>query len=140
MTSMWSGITIPGTGVAVDQTWINTIGGNLANMNDAATPGKPVYRPEYVVAGEQTGTSGTGSQGIGNGVQVDAITVGSAKGQMQYQPGNPLANASGEVVYPAVDMGSELTNVVQSQISYQANAQAMSAAKMSYTSILNIKA
>ncbi len=140
MTSMWSGITIPGTGVAVDQTWLNIIGGNLANMNDAAAPGKPVYRPESVIAGEQTGPSGTGSQGIGSGVQVEAVALGSAKGQMQYQPGNPLANAAGEVVYPAVDMGSELTNLVQAQISYEANAQAMNTAKMSYTSILNIKA
>ena len=135
MTSMWSGITIPGTGVAVDQTWLNTIGGNLANMNDAATPGKPVYRPEYVVAGEQTG-----AQGIGNGVQVDAVALGPANGQLEYQPSNPLANGAGEVAYPAVDMGSELTNLVQAQISYEANAQAMNTAKMSYTSILNIKA
>ena len=51
MSSMWSAIDIAGTGVNVDQTWIDTISGNIANMNDAVTPGQPVYRAESVVAG-----------------------------------------------------------------------------------------
>lgn len=137
---MWSGINIPGTGVAVDQTWLNTIGGNIANMNDAVTPGKPLYRAEYVVAQEQASANGVSNSGIGNGVQVEAIALGPAKGTMQYQPGNPLANAQGEVEYPVVNVGSQIADLVQAQISYQANAQVMANAKTSYASILNIKA
>jgi hypothetical protein len=53
MSSIWSGIDIAGTGAEVDQTWIDTIGGNVANMNDGVTPGQPVCQAQYVDAGEQ---------------------------------------------------------------------------------------
>lgn len=140
MSSIWSAIDVAGTGVSVNQTWIDTIGSNLANMNDAVTPGQPVYRAEYVVAGESVAPAFSGGAGVGEGVQVNAITLGPAAGQNQYDPTNPLANASGEVTYPSVNMGRELTDLVQAQISYQANAQVMSHAKSAYASILNIKA
>ncbi len=71
MSSIWSGIDIAGTGVEVDQTWIDSIGGNVANMNDAVTPGQPVYQAQYVEAGEQVEPPGSGTAGAGMGVQVD---------------------------------------------------------------------
>ena len=58
MSALWSAVDIAGTGADVDQTWIDTIGGNVANMNDAVTPGQPVYRPEYVQAGERAEPGG----------------------------------------------------------------------------------
>jgi flagellar basal body rod protein FlgC len=53
VSSIWSGIDIAGSGAEVDQTWIDTIGGNVANMNDAVTPGQSVYQAQYVQAAEQ---------------------------------------------------------------------------------------
>ncbi|HUZ42017.1 MAG TPA: flagellar basal body rod C-terminal domain-containing protein [Acidimicrobiales bacterium] len=140
MSSIWSAIDIAGTGVNVDQTWIDTIGGNIANMNDAVTPGQPVYQAQYVSAGQLVAPSGVLGQSVDAGVQVNAVVLGSATGQMQYDPTNPLANKKGEVEYPVVDLGSEMTNLVQAQSSYQANAKVMSTAKSAYEAILNIKA
>ena len=135
MSSIWSGIDIAGTGAEVDQTWIDTIGGNVANMNDAVTPGQPVFQAQYVEAGEQVEPGGAGA-----GVQVDAVVLGSATGQIDYDPTNPVANAQGEVEYPVVDLGSEMTDLVQAQTSYQANAEVMSHATDAYQAILDIKA
>ena len=137
MSSIWSGIDIPGTGVEVDQTWINSIGGNVANMNDAVTPGQPVYQAQYVEAGEQVEPGGAGA---GMGVQVNDVTVGPASGQLEYDPTNPVANAQGDVEYPVVDLGTEMTDLVQAQTSYQANAEVMSHASDAYQAILDIKA
>lgn len=139
MSSIWSAIDIAGTGTSVDQTWMNTIGSNIANMNDAVTPGQPVYRAEYVVVGENITPGSAGSAGNGAGVQVNSIDLGPA-GELQYQPNNPAANAQGDVLYPVVNLGSQLTDLVQAQMSYEANAQVMSHAKTAYGSILNIKA
>jgi flagellar basal-body rod protein FlgC len=140
MSSMWSGIDIAGTGAEVDQTWIDTIGGNVANMNDAVTPGQPVYQAQYVDAGEQVEPNSTGTRGEGVGVQINAIDLGPASGQIEYDPTNPVANAQGEVEYPVVDLGSEMTDLVQAQTSYQANAEVMSHATSAYQAILDIKA
>lgn len=136
MSSIWNAVDIAGTGTTVDQTWIDTIGGNIANMNDAVTPGQPVYRAQYVNAGQRAVPPG----GLGQGVQVNAIDLGTSAGQVQYDPTNPLANAKGVVEYPAVDLGTQMTDLIQAQTSYQANAKVMATAKDAYLSILNIKA
>lgn len=138
--SMWSAIDIAGSGTNVDQDWIDTIGGNVANMNDAVTPGQPVYRPEYVVVGEQTEPQGSSSIVEGAGVKVDGIEQGSSTGEIENDPDNPIANAQGNVEYPAVDLGSEMTDLVNAQTSYQANADVMSHATDAYDAILDIKA
>ena len=140
MSSIWSAIDIAGTGTSVDQTWLDAIGSNVANMNDAVTPGQPVYQAQYVVAGERVVPGTPGGPGAAEGVQVNAIDLGPSTGEMQYQPTNPLANAQGEVAYPVVNLGTEMTDLAQAQMSYQANAEVMSHAKTAYTSILNIRA
>jgi flagellar basal-body rod protein FlgC len=131
MSAIWSAIDTAGSGVDVDQTWIDTVGGNVANMEDGVTPGRPVYQAQYVEAGEQPN---------GEGVQVDAIEVGPKKGELDYEPDNPIANAQGEVDYPVVDLGSQMVDLTEAQASYQANAQVLSDAKNAYQSILDIKA
>jgi flagellar basal-body rod protein FlgC len=140
VSSMWSGIDIAGSGAEVDQTWIDTIGGNVANMNDGVTPGQPVYQAQYVDAGEQVEPNDSGTRGAGIGVQVNAVDLGPASGQIEYDPTNPVANAQGDVEYPVVDLGSEMTDLVQAQTSYQANAEVMSHATDAYQAILDIKA
>ena len=132
---MWEAIDIAGSGASVDQTWIDTIGGNVANMEDAVTPGQPVYQAQYVDAGAAVAPGGSG-----DGVRVESIALGPAKGQEEYDPANPAANASGEVEYPVVDLGEEMTDLIQSQTSYQANSAVLSHATTAYQSILTIKA
>ena len=74
--SMFPAITIAGTGLEVDQTWINAIGGNVANAEDAVTPGQPVYPDQEVIAAAIPGSV----PGVGNGVEVNRIALGSSQG------------------------------------------------------------
>jgi flagellar basal-body rod protein FlgC len=140
MSSIWSAVDIAGSGADVDQTWIDTIGGNVANMNDGVTPGQPVYQAQYVDAAEQVEPIDSSQRGAGVGVQIDSIGLGPAAGQIEYDPTNPVANGQGDVEYPVVDLGAELTDLVQAQTSYQANATVMSHATDAYEAILDIKA
>jgi flagellar basal-body rod protein FlgC len=140
VSSIWSAIDIAGSGADVDQTWIDTIGSNVANMNDAVTPGQPVYQAQYVDAAEQVEPVDSSGRGSGVGVQIDSVALGPAAGQIQYDPTNPVANGQGEVEYPVVDLGAEMTDLVQAQTSYQANAEVMSHATDAYEAILDIKA
>jgi flagellar basal-body rod protein FlgC len=137
---MWEAVDIAGSGASVDQTWIDTIGGNVANMNDGVTPGQPVYQAQYVDAAAQAEPGNPQSIGDGYGVRVQSIAEGSPQGQLEHDPTNPAANAQGDVEFPVVNLGSEMTDLVQSQASYQANSAVMSHATSAYQSILSIKA
>lgn len=132
--STFSALDIAGSGVSTDQTWIDTIGGNVANMNDTVNPSQPVYRPEFVVAAPRT-ESGADAPGV----QVEAVTLGSAQGVLQYQPGNPAANPQGIVKSPDVSLGHEMVSLTMAQASYQANSDVMSHADRAYQSILSLK-
>ncbi|HXZ61618.1 MAG TPA: flagellar basal body rod C-terminal domain-containing protein [Acidimicrobiales bacterium] len=132
---MWEAIDIAGSGASVDQTWIDAIGGNVANMNDAATPGQPVYQAQYIDAAAQVEADGSG-----DGVRVQSIELGPSQGEEVYDPTNPAADASGDVEYPVVDLGEQMTDLIESQTSYQANSAVMSHATSAYQSILDIKA
>jgi len=112
----------------VDQTWIDTIGGNLANADDVVKPGGKVFQAQYVDA--QSAPSG--------GVQVSGIVLGSAKGQLVPGPGNPLANPQGMVEEPAMDMGTEMVGLVTAQSAYEANAAVISHATAAYQDALTI--
>jgi flagellar basal-body rod protein FlgC len=132
---MFEAIDIAGSGINVDQTWIDTIGGNVANSSDGVTPGQPVYQAQYVDAVPVPEPGGPGM-----GVQVQKIELGSAQGQMANDPTNPKANAQGEVAYPVVDLAQQMTGLIESQTSYQANASVMNKSTAAYESILHIKA
>ena len=64
--SMFPSITIAGTGLDVDQTWIDTISGNVANAEDAVTPGQPVYRDQEVLVSEAPGPTSPVSSHAGS--------------------------------------------------------------------------
>ena len=134
--SMFPSIGIAGTGLEVDQTWIDAIGGNVANAEDAVTPGQPVYRDEEIVA--QAAPAGTNS--VGNGVELRGVALGSSQGILTYEPDSPLANAKGYVTYPEVNIGHEMTSLVEAQVSYEVDAKVMQNSTDAYNAILQIKA
>ncbi len=129
--SMFPSIGIAGTGLEVDQTWIDSIGGNVANAEDAVTPGQPVYREQEVVAGASS---------TGDGVALEGVALGSSTGVMTYDPGNPIANKQGYVEYPNVNIGHEMTSLVEAQVSYEADAKVLQNSTDAYNAILQIKA
>lgn len=131
---MFSTIPVAGSGLVVDQTWLDTIGGNIANANDAVTPGGRVYREEYVQVMPETPAAGE----VASGVQVVGIPLGSARGKLAWAPGNPLANAQGMVEYPNIHLGHEMVSLVNAERSFQANAAVLSHSVNAYKSILAI--
>lgn len=128
--SLFGAISIAQSGLDVSQTWIDTTAGNIANANDVATAASPPYRAEELIAAPAQPGSPVG------GVVAAGVALGSATGRSVYEPSSPLANAQGMVVYPAVDMGVELSNLVMAQDSYQANAAVVGKATAAYQAAL----
>jgi flagellar basal-body rod protein FlgC len=137
--SMFPSIGIAGTGLDVDQTWIDTISSNVANADDAVTPGSPVYQEQEVVATASPSQAGA-TGGAEAGVQVAQVATSTGQGVLASDPTSPLANAAGLVEYPDVNIGHEMASLVQAQTDYEANANVISNSDDAYKAILAIKA
>jgi flagellar basal-body rod protein FlgC len=121
-------IGVSGTGMNLDQTWLNAISDNLANINDTTSPNSPAFQERFV---EATANAGT------NGVTTSA-SLGSSAGQLVYSPEDPNANAQGYVKQATIDMSSQMSALIMAQRSYEANSDAVTSAKDLYTAALQI--
>ena len=72
------------SGLHVYRTWLDAISDNIANVNTARSTADNAFQARYVVATARAGM---------NGVDVGGVALGSAQGRVQYEPGNPLADA-----------------------------------------------
>jgi flagellar basal-body rod protein FlgC len=145
---------ISGSGLDVMQTWLDTIAGNVANMNDGTNPANQAYQPQYVFAVPIPGNpeSQNIDNQVGQGVAVGAVELSNST-VLAYQPNNPEAASQSEVVqgtvpaneqgmvkYPNVDLGSQMVDAVMAQTTYQANVNVINKATTAYQSAMTIGA
>jgi flagellar basal-body rod protein FlgC len=55
-----------------------------------------------------------------------------------HEPAHPLADADGNVRYPDIDLGSQMTQLIMAQRGYQANLAVVDRAKDAYTAALQL--
>jgi flagellar basal-body rod protein FlgC len=127
-------IGIASTGLTVHRKWLDAVSDNLANLNTVRGTGEAAFQAKFVVAE----AANYGNDGLGDGVRVKGIELGSAEGRMVYEPNHPLADAEGYVRYPDIDMSSQMTQLIMAQRGYQANAAIVDRAKESYQAALQI--
>lgn len=133
--SLFDALGISGSGIDAMQTWIDTSAGNLANVNDAVTPGKPTYAEQTPVFSELPAAPGEDS---GNGVIVSSIALGGTAGQIEENSGSPAANAKGEVALPNISTADQIEQVLEAQQAYSADSSALNKAVAAYQSGLTI--
>ena len=130
--SLFSVFGISGSGMDAYQTWLNAIGGNVANVNDSGPTSQPAYQTRSVIVSE----AGTGQ--VGDGVKVTGVTLGSAQGQLAYQPSNPMADGNGMVRLANVDLPGQMVSMVMAERDYQANVSVITQARQAYESALGL--
>lgn len=141
--SVFSGMNISATGMTAQRLRMDVISENLANVNTTRTENGTAYRRKIVTFSEKdvTGFSdilGTTLGSIGNGVKVSQITEDMSDLKMVYDPSNPDADETGYVAYPNVDTVTEMTNLIDSSRSYEANITAFNAVKSMLTKALEL--
>jgi flagellar basal-body rod protein FlgC len=132
---IFGAIGIASTGLTVHRKWLDAVSDNLSNLNTVRATNENAFQAKYVVA--QAINYGNDLTD-GGGVQVSGIELGSAEGRIVYEPSHPLADADGNVKYPDIDMGSQMTQLIMAQRGYQANAAVVDRAKASYEAALQI--
>jgi flagellar basal-body rod protein FlgC len=127
--STFNAIGVAATGVTVYRKWLDAVSDNIANIDNVSRTSDKAFQARYVIAQEAQD---------GNGAQVGGIAYGSAEGQLDYDPTNPLADTEGYVRRPDIDLGSQMAQMIMAQRAYQANLAVVDRARDSYTAAINL--
>ena len=136
---------IAGSGMTAQSLRLNTTASNLANANSAASSTEEVYRAKKPIfqaiqqdisTQMQNGLSDL--EGASQGVQVNGIVESDAPLDMRYEPGHPLADEQGYVMYPNVNVVEEMTDMLSASRSFQTNVDVMNAAKTMVQQVLTL--
>jgi flagellar basal-body rod protein FlgC len=130
--TIFGAIGVAGTGVTVYRKWLDAVSDNVANMNNASRTSDSAFQARYIMARSVGDGSGNG------GAEVAGISLGSAAGKIVYEPGNPLADAEGNVRYPDIDLASQMGQMIMAQRGYQANLAVVDRAKDAYEAALRL--
>jgi len=136
--SLFGAIGISASGMAAERLRMDVTSDNLANADSTkGANGQPYQRQEVVLAaGNPSFSEVLGNQQAG--VRVDSIVTDPTPGQKVYDPTNPDADSKGYVTMPNVNTVTEMTDLITESRSYEADTQAMDAAKQLYLKTLDI--
>ena len=127
--STFNAIGVAASGVTVYRKWLDAVSDNIANIDNVSRTSDKAFQARYVIAQEAQD---------GNGAQVGGIALGSAEGQVTYEPDNPLADTEGYVRRPDIDLGTQMAQMIMAQRAYQANLSVVDRAKDSYAAAINL--
>jgi flagellar basal-body rod protein FlgC len=123
---------IAGSGMSAQSVRLNTVASNLANADSISGDPSTVYKARHpifqAVQQQLQGASSLDNQ-IEAAVRVSGIMESQAAPQMRYDPGNPLANAQGNVYAPNVNVIEEMTDMISASRAYQDNVEVMNTSK-----------
>ncbi|MCR5676507.1 MULTISPECIES: flagellar basal body rod protein FlgC [Agathobacter] len=133
---LFQAFNISATGMTAERFRTDIIAENIANVNTTSTEGGGPYRRKIVTFSEKKVTpfsqfySHSLNAAIGNGVKVFSVEDDTETDfTMTYDPSNPDANEDGYVLYPNVNVVTEMTNLIDATRAYEANATAFNASK-----------
>ena len=133
--SLFGAIGISASGMAAERLRMDVTSSNLANADSTSgANGQPYQRQEVVL---QAG-GGPNFGDVLSGVQVSGIVGDPAPGRRVYDPGHPDADAQGYVTLPNVNTVTEMTDLITESRGYEADTQALEAAKSIYTKTLDL--
>jgi len=123
---------ISASGLLAHRKWLDAVSDNIANINTATSTSKSAFKERYIEAQAVDYGSGAG------GVAVRSAQFGNGTGRVVYEPNNPLADQSGYVRYPDIDLGDQMAQLIIAQRGYQANLQTIDRATKSYQAALQL--
>ena len=144
--AMFSAFDINATGMTAERFRMDTIAQNVANTNTSRTEARTPYRRKVVVFEEKNSQTPfhqvlnkARDRYSGSGVKLTGVYEDTwTEGNMVYDPSHPDADENGYVMYPNVNIITEMTNLIDASRAYQANTTAFSASKNIATMGLNM--
>ena len=136
--SIFNSFNINASGMTAERYRMDIISENVANQNTTRTKDGTPYRRKVVTfeeRGERVGNFssflGSASSAYkGKGVRVGKVMEDEwTQMNMVYDPSHPDADENGYVLYPNVNIVTEMTNLIDASRAYEANITAFNATK-----------
>jgi flagellar basal-body rod protein FlgC len=118
-------LTVAASGLRAQMGRMRVISENIANADSVAeSPGGDPYRRRIVTfSSELDRATGT------NVVNLGPVQTDNSDFLVRHEPGNPAADANGDVKYPNVNTLIEMTDLRDAQRSYEANLNVITATR-----------
>ncbi|MGB9619112.1 MAG: flagellar basal body rod protein FlgC [Armatimonadota bacterium] len=129
-----SSIDISASGLFAQRARLDAIASNIANATTTRTSGGGPYRRQVVVLRADTDPDTTEPRGV----VVDAVVQSSDPPKMIYEPSHPDAGPDGMVAMPNVNIVEEMVDMISATRAYEANVQAIVAARVMAAKALEI--
>lgn len=115
---------IAGSAMSAQTVRLNTIASNLANADSASGTEDATYRARKPVFASIFQLD---AQGEPRGVAVQVLDVVKSTEPLRkvHQPGHPLADAEGNVLYPNVNPVEEMTDMLSASRAYSTNVEVL---------------
>ena len=124
---------IAGSGLSAQSVRLNTVASNLANADSVSGDPNTVYKARHPVFQAVHAAVGAHAQAqarqAGAAVRVTGIVESNAPPTVRNDPGNPLADAQGNVYAPNVNVIEEMTDMISASRAYQTDVEVMGTAK-----------
>jgi flagellar basal-body rod protein FlgC len=126
---------IAGMGMNAQSVRLNTVASNLANAQSAASSVDQVYRARHPVFAAVQKNALDAAAGW---AEVLGIVESQAPLERQYEPGHPLADKDGYVLYPNVNVVEEMADMISASRSFQINVEMLQSAKSMAQRLLSL--
>ena len=135
--SIFSAFNINSSGLTAQRYRMDIISQNIANANTTRTADGTPYRRKVVTFAEKNShtpfsrvLNSARDKYSGDGVKVDGVFEDTQTDMtMVYDPSHPDADENGYVMYPNVNIITEMTNMIDASRSYEANLTAFETSK-----------
>lgn len=135
--SLFNIMNISGTGMAAETVRLNTTASNIANANSVSSSYEDTYKarhPVFAAAMQQASQDQT----KGVGVNVLGVVESQKPLQVEYAPGNPMADANGYIYKPNVNIVEEMADMLSASKAYETNVQVADTTKRIFRRVLQL--
>jgi flagellar basal-body rod protein FlgC len=124
-------IAVSASGLTAQRRRLEVHASNLANANTTQAAGMEPFRRKLVMfsAASPQMSFGAEFENAVQGVEISKVVTDQRDPIKRYEPNNPNADKDGLVAYPNVEPAYELQDILSAARSYEANLQAVTAAK-----------
>ncbi|MHC5269538.1 flagellar basal body rod protein FlgC [Enterococcus sp. LJL98] len=141
--TIFTGLNINASGLALERLKLDTISTNIANANTHQTTDSAAYQRKTIEFSESlkkfqsTNTTQASRPPMSFGVKVDGILQDTTE-NVSYDPTNPAADENGYLALSNVNMADEMVAMIEAVRTYEANASSLEANKLLLKKALEI--
>jgi flagellar basal-body rod protein FlgC len=135
--SLFNVMDISSSGMAAENVRLNSTASNIANANSVSSSYEDTYRARHpVFAAALDRASADQSKGVG--VEVKGIVESQRPLQIQYAPGNPMADENGYIYKSNVNIVEEMADMMSASKAYETNVQVADTTKRIFRQVLRL--